>query len=169
MADVAGVVEEGAAPFDRVEVLRKRLEVVPRDAGEERVGRHVLDVLQRADEELAVLGTDRCDREPAVAGDDTRDPVPTGRTERGIPEHLGVVVRVDVDEARCDDVPGRIERPPAVEVVANLGDDAAADGDVGAATRRAGSVDDRAAFDDDVRAHAHLRTDRHVSLARDGS
>ena len=64
-------------------------------------GDHVLDVLQRADEQLAVLGPDRRDREAAVAGDDRRDAVPARRRERRVPEHLGVVVGVDVDEARA--------------------------------------------------------------------
>ena len=99
--DVARVVEERAALLDRVEVLREGLEVVPRHALEERVGRHVLDVLQRADEQLAVLGPHRRDREAAVAGDHRRDAVPARRGERRVPEDLGVVVGVDVDEARA--------------------------------------------------------------------
>ena len=132
MADVARVVEERAALLDRVEVLRERLEVVPRHAREQRVGRHVLDVLQRADEQLAVLGPHRRDREPAVAGDDARDAVPARRAERRVPEHLRVVVGVDVDEAR-----GSRRGPPAsstrvaVEPVADLGDHAVGDRDVG--------------------------------------
>ena len=112
MPDVARVVEERAALLDRVEVLRERLELVPRHAREERVGRHVLDVLQRADEQLAVLGPHRRDREAAVAGDDRRHAVPARRGERRVPEDLRVVVRVDVDEAGRDDV-ARRRRAPA--------------------------------------------------------
>ena len=95
--DVRGVVEDGAVPLDRVEVLGERLEV-PRDPGLERREAHVLDVLERAPDEAAVLRSARRDREPAVAGDDAGDAVPRRRRERGIPEDLRVVVGVDVDE-----------------------------------------------------------------------
>ena len=47
----------------------------------------------------AVLGARRRDREAAVAGDDRRDAVPARRREPRIPEHLRVVVGVDVEEA----------------------------------------------------------------------
>ncbi len=79
--DVARVVEERAPLLDRVEVLRERLEALPRHAREQRVGRHVLDMLQRAHEELAVLGPHGRDREAAVACDDTRHAVPARRAE----------------------------------------------------------------------------------------
>ena len=102
-------------PVDRREVLGEGGEV-PRDAGRERGDVHVLDVLERAGDELAVLGARRRDREPAVAGDDGRDAVEARRRERGIPEHLRVVVRVDVDEARRDDAVAGVEHPVAVEV-----------------------------------------------------
>ena len=167
VADVARVVQERAARFDRVEVLREGLEVVPRNAGEQRVGRHVLDVLQRPHEQLAVFGPHRRDREPAVAGDDARDAVPAGGAERRVPEHLRVVVGVDVDEPGAHDVARGIELPPAVEPGTDLAHDAVGDGDVGAPARRAGAVDEGAAADDDVCAHEQPPgPKRALSLAR---
>ena len=89
---------------------------VPRDARGERGDVHVLDVLERAGDELVVLGARRRDREPAVAGDHGGDAVEARRRERGIPEHLRVVVRVDVDEAGRDDAVAGVEHLLTVEV-----------------------------------------------------
>ena len=49
----------------------------------------------------------------------------------GVPEDLGVVVGVDVDEPGADDLARRVELRVAVEAVADVGDDAVGDGDVG--------------------------------------
>ena len=50
---------------------------------------------------VAVLGAERRDREAAVAADHGRHAVQRRRGQRRVPEHLRVVVRVDVDEARA--------------------------------------------------------------------
>ena len=113
--DVGGEVDADAVVGDRREVLGEGREV-PRDAGGERGDVHVLDVLERAGDQLVVLGARRGDREPAVARDHGGDAVEARRRERGIPEHLRVVVRVDVDEARRDDAVTGVEHPLAVEV-----------------------------------------------------
>ena len=68
---------------------------------------------------LAVLGAGRRDREAAVAGDDGGDAVEARRRERRVPEHLRVVVRVDVDEPGRDDVAAGVEHALAVEVGAD--------------------------------------------------
>ena len=85
------------AALDRVEVLGERLEV-PRDARREGVDVHVLDVHERAGEQLTIRRPARGDRESAVAGDDRRHTVEVRRRERRVPEDLGVVMRMDVDE-----------------------------------------------------------------------
>ena len=59
--------------------------------------------------DVAVLGPGRRDREAAVAGDHGRDAVVRRRPQRRIPEHLRVVVRVDVDEAGRDRAARRVE------------------------------------------------------------
>ncbi len=155
--DVAREVDQRAPRLDRVEVLREGLELVPRHAREQRVGRHVLDVLQRAHEQLAVLGPHGRDREAAVAGDDRRDAVPTARRQRRVPEDLRVVVGVDVDEARRDDLPRGVELPAPRESGADLGDDPVGDGDVGDPPGRARPVDDRSAPDHNVCGHGSPR------------
>ena len=118
VADVRGEVQRGAAPLDRREVLGEGREV-PRDARAERLDVHVLDVLERAGDDVAVLGPRRRDREAAVAGDDGGDAVEARRRERRVPEHLRVVVRVDVDEPGRDDVPAGVEHALAVELGAD--------------------------------------------------
>ena len=121
MADVGGEVEHRAVPLDGGEVLGEGLEV-PRDAGGERRRVHVLDLLQRVGDELAVLGPGRGDGEPAVAGDDGGDAVEARRGERRVPEHLGVVVGVDVDEAGGHDAAVGVDGRVAIEVGADLDD-----------------------------------------------
>ena len=152
VADVRRVVECHTVTLDRPEVLGERREV-PRDARRERRDVHVLDVLERAGDDLAVLGAGRRDREAAVPRHDRGHAVEARRRERGIPEHLRVVVGVDVDESRRDDVAAGVERALAVEPVADRADVAVRDRDVRPDTGRAGPVDDRAAPDDEVRAH----------------
>ena len=75
VTEVRGVVDDGAAALDGVEVLGERLEV-PRHARLERGRAHVLDVLERVDHQLAMVGPARRDRKAAVAGDDARHTVP---------------------------------------------------------------------------------------------
>ena len=75
VSDVRGVVQDGAVPLDGVEVLGERLEV-PRDPGLQRGQAHVLDVVQRPRDQLAVLGPARRDREPTVPRHHARDAVP---------------------------------------------------------------------------------------------
>ena len=76
--------------------LRERFELVPRDADGETGMDHVLHLLHRGPA-VAVAGLNGRDQ-AAVASDNGGDAVEAGRRERWVPEHLGVVVRVDVDE-----------------------------------------------------------------------
>src|SRR5262249_39225367 len=131
----------------------------PRDAGLEGRQTHVLDVLERPTDQLAVLGPARGDREPTVAGDHARDAVPRRRRERRVPEDLRVVVRVDVDEARRHGMPTGVELAGTGQAITDPGDGVAGHRDIGATARRAGAVDDRAAADDEI---------RHVSLPHCG-
>ena len=73
------------------------------------------------------------------------------RRQRGVPEHLRVVVRVDVDEARRDDLALGVDRARRLLVdVADRRDPAVADSDVGDPAGRTRAVDDRATADDHV-------------------
>ena len=155
VTDVHVEVEHGAAARDGRQVLGERLEV-PRDTRRQRLDVHVLDVLERASDRRVVLGSRRRDREAAVARDHRRHAVERRRRERGIPEHLRVVVGVDVDEPRRHDLARGVELPRAVgvELRPDLHDAPALDRDVGGVAGRAGAVDDGAAPDHDVGAHA---------------
>ena len=82
----------------------------------------------------------------------------TRRRELGVPQHLRVVVRVDVDEA------GRHEPPLGVDLARAAVTRSpistmrpSVDADVGAARRRAAAVDDRAAPDREVGHRASSR------------
>ena len=109
MPDVRGEIERGAAPAHRVEVLGERLEV-PHHAGHECGGDHVLDVLERAHDVAVVLLRSRParsrSRSCAPTTVVTRAVIGRG-PQRRVPEHLRVVMGVDVDEAGRDRAAGR--------------------------------------------------------------
>ena len=138
---------------DRLEVLGERLEV-PGDARGQRRRVHVLDVLERAHDQVVVLGPGRRDREAAVAGHDGGDAVVRRRPQRRVPEHLRVVVGVDVDEARARPRSRRRRARGRRAGPAPISRDHARRRSRTSATRpgRAGAVDDRAAADDDLSA-----------------
>ena len=112
--DVGGEVERRPSTLHQVEVFGKRLEV-PGDPGRERVGVHAFDVLERVHDHVVMLRAARGDRETAVAGHHGSDPVIGGRLELWVPEHLGVEVGVDVDEAGCDGAARSVEVDRSVE------------------------------------------------------
>ena len=70
-----------------------------------------------------------------------------------IPEHLRVVVGVDVEEPGRDVAAGRVDHGVAGEVVAHRDDAPVVHGHVGAAGGRAGAVDHGAPSHDDVSVH----------------
>src|SRR5262249_6513837 len=90
--------------------------------------------------------------ETAVPDDDAGDAVPAGHRAPRVPEHLAVVVRVQVDESGCDDLPRRVDDLLGVARVdaADLCDPASCDRDVGLEARRPQTVDDGPALDDEV-------------------
>ena len=102
---------------------------------------------------VAVLRAGRRDREAAVARDHGGHAVVRRRPQRRIPEHLRVVVGVDVDEAGCNRAARSVELVLAAQVGPDLADHTVGDRDVGDATGRAASVEDRTAADDDVSRH----------------
>src|SRR5262249_16882973 len=132
-------------PIEGGEVVRKRFEA-PVDAEGEGLGGHALDVLQGPNHCISVFRAGRRHTEAAVAHDHTGHTVPTGRGEVRIPQDLGVVVGVYVDESRSECEPtevdhlgvgGRLETARTTN-----GLDAISDyGDVGGAGRAAGAVD----------------------------
>jgi hypothetical protein len=148
-----------APTFNRLQVLRERLEA-PVDARLQRVERHAFDVLERAGDHITVLGPGGGDAEPAVAHDHTRDAVPARRREVAVPQDLGVVVRVDVDEPGGEDEAVEVDDLRDVGVGrgargagrVDRGDAVAGDQHVGGPSGRAGAVDERGASEQ--RGHA---------------
>ena len=113
-----------------------KLAPVPRHAFLQRADRHALDARQHVQQVVGVLGLERRDREAAVAADHGRDAVQRRRRERGVPEHLRVVVRVDVDEAGRDHLAVGVDRARRLVVdVADRGDAPVGDAEVGAPAR----------------------------------
>ena len=150
MPDEGADVEALGPAVERGEVLGEGLEA-PVDALVERLDRHALDVLEGAHDGVTVLGAGRGHAEPAVAHDHAGDAVPARGREVAVPEDLGVVVRVDVDEAgrqhqavEVDDlVPAGAPDPVSDPGSADGGDPVTGDRDVGRPGRRAGAVDQR--------------------------
>jgi hypothetical protein len=70
------------------------------------------------------------------------------RRERRIPEHLGVVVGMDVDETRCHHATGGVDHFVAAQIRTDGGDTPVLEAHVGDETRRTGAVDDEAVLDD---------------------
>ena len=153
--DIRREVQTGAAPFDRRQVFGERGEV-PRDAGRERCDIHVFDVLERAGDEIVMFWSRRRDREPTVAGHHSGDAVVARRRQPRIPEHLRVVMGVNVDEPRRHDLTRRVDHVAPIEIDPDLGDAAVGDRHLGSPSGLAGAIHERAAFDDQICAHAAL-------------
>ena len=64
------------------------------------------------------------------------------RCECGVPEHLRVVVRVNVDETGCDHATCGVDELVTVEVLSNGNDAIVAQGHIGHATGSTRAVDD---------------------------
>ena len=154
---VAAEVEGDTAALDGVEVLGKGLELVPGHPGHQGVEAHVLHVLEGADDDLDAVGPGGGDGEAAVAGHHRGHPVERGRAEVGVPEHLGVVVGVDVDESRGHHLTGGVQFGRPRQPVADGRDAAVADGDIGPPAGHSAPVDQRPAPYDDVTVHGHAR------------
>ena len=138
-----------------VEVLGKRLPA-PVGAVLERGERHALDLGHHLAQVVVVARPQRGEREAAVAPDDRGDAVDTRGTRCRIPQQLGVVVGVRVDETRRDDQPRGVDHPTRGLVdVAHRDDTVAADPDIGDATGRARAVDDGSALDQLVQHGPH--------------
>ncbi len=144
VTDIAAVVQADSVALHRIEVVGERLEAIPRHTRLEGVEAHVLDVLQRAGDQLdAGRPLDRRDGEAAVAGNHRRDTVERGGREIGVPEDLGVVVGVDVDEAGGDHVTRSVELALSTDGVVDRDDPSARYTDIGHESGPTGAVDDR--------------------------
>src|SRR5262249_32450986 len=89
-------------------VLAERAPLPPY-RGFHRLAVDVLGPLDVIDDHVALHVFARREREAAIAHDDGGDAVPAGAAAQRIPEHLGVHVRVAVDETRRDHLAGGVD------------------------------------------------------------
>ena len=120
------VVDPLGQPVDGVEVFGER-GPRPVDARVHGGPGHVLGSLQAADHQQPVVAGGGGQGEPAIAHHDGRHAVPAGIGAQRIPEHLGVQVRVAIDESRGDRVAVGVDVDRAVLTDAADGGDAAVD------------------------------------------
>ena len=100
----------------------------------------------------------RRERDPAVAGDDGRDPLAHLRGHLRRRQHQAVVVRMGVDEAGRDD-PARgvdLDGATRADERSDAGDPVAGHRDVGDVPGRARAVDDGAVPDDEIEPLGHI-------------
>ena len=153
MPDIRRKVDALVESLDRVEVLGKRLET-PVDALGQRSWIDVFCSFEVPDDKSPLVGPYRGQRKSAVAHHCRRHPVPTRTATRGIPEDLGVHMRVPIDETRRHD--------PAFGVdldATTLGDPAhrrnsiSSHANIGSVGPKPRTVDDGSASDHDVVGH----------------
>ena len=157
MAHESGHVETGVEALDRVEIAAV-IFPIPREAVQNRVLRDVLDRLHHTREEFPVGRLAGRERHATVSHHDRRHAVPTHRRAMGIPTDLRIQMRVNVDEAGCDDVTVRIDLAAASLVdVADGRDDAVVDSKVAGDGICARAVHDLSATNYDVMCHSDRR------------
>ena len=141
--------------FDPVEILAEGPPVVAH-ARFERLDGHAFDAGEHAGEVGRVLRLDRRDGEAAVAADHGGDAVERRGSGGRVPQHLRVVVGVDVDETGRDDAAVGVDGLFRFLVdVADSDDPPGSDPDVGALRGCARAVDERATLHHEVE---HART-----------
>src|SRR5205814_10333134 len=94
--------QRASEALDQPEILWERFKL-PSHPFRERLGIHVLDVLEGSADERLMLWPNRRQGETAIAGNDGRDPVVRRRCQIRVPEDLSVEMRMNIDESRCDD------------------------------------------------------------------
>jgi hypothetical protein len=161
VSDVRGVVDRLGELVDDVHVLPER-RPVPLDRCRDRFGGDVFGADQVRENHVALLGGAGREGEAAVAHDDGSDAVPRGAASDRVPEDLRVHVGVAVDEARRDDLAGRVDFFFAFFAdAADRRDPIAIHRDVGAVARQSGSIDDGAVTD-----HEIVHVDSFLGLTR---
>ena len=99
-------------PLERIEVLREALPAEGDALGQHRAG-DVLDAFHDVDQLLDAARAQRREAHAAVAEDRGRHAVHRRGRELRVPGRLAVVVGVDVDEARRQQQPARVDLVPA--------------------------------------------------------
>jgi len=169
-ADGAVAGEEAGVDRDRTfEAVEEVAEGLPVPVGAllECRQRHAFHLGHHLAEVVVVARTQRRKREAAVAADDRGDAVDARRAGRGVPQQLGVIVGVRVDEAGCDQLAAGIGFDRAgLGDVANGRDSAVLDRHIGLHGGSSRAVDDLSTSDHFV---VHLWFPIHSTTKSDAS
>ena len=129
--DLRGDVDVTRLALEHAEILAEGFPL-PAQALVQRRSRDVLDALHQLDEQLAVLGSNWRETNPAVAHHRRGHAMPRRWLHVAVPDRLAVVVGVDVDESGCDQRAISVDLPgPRAAHVPDLGDSPADDRDIG--------------------------------------
>ena len=105
---------------------------------------NVLDPFHQLDEQIVIAGSHRREADAAVAHHRCGDAVIAGRRHAVGPGRLAIVVGVNVDEARRDQRPCRVDLSTTTAGdLADRSDNALVDGHIRRTLRGTGTVDDR--------------------------
>ena len=144
----SGVDRDPPVEPDEPVAERRPLPVKP---GAQRVERHALDPRQHPGEVVLLVGPRGRQREATVSAEHGGDAVLHRRARGRIPEQLGVVVRVQVDEARRERLPLCVNGFRGLLVdVTDRDDPPVTHADVAVTGGRAGAVDDLSIADQEI-------------------
>ncbi|CAB4806333.1 unannotated protein [freshwater metagenome] len=107
VTDLRGEVDGVRCAVDAVEVLGERLPL-PSDSLVKRGAGDVFDTFHDFDKPVMTIRCDRSESHTAISHDGGGDALPRRWREVGIPTHLAVIVRVDVDPSRSHEETGGI-------------------------------------------------------------
>ena len=128
----------------------------PREAGEDRFARDVLDGFHHLGKELFLALADRGERHSAVAENHRSDAVPARRCSERVPTHLRIEMGVDVDESgrdqstRCVKRSFRCSEVLAVGTVADRHDGVTIDRHIGSSRFIPRTIDDKSPADHQI-------------------
>ena len=127
---------------------------LPGHARLEHVDRHAFQTDQIECIDLSMLRPTRRDADAAVTDNNRGDAMLGRRREDRIPADLRIIVRMNIDETRCDDVALRIDDGSRIAFnLADLRNQPIADRKVRGAAWRARAVDDETVTDNQIVGH----------------
>ena len=153
-----GYVNQRTLLFHDVEIFGKRLEPpFVAETGLQRLDAHALDIFECPQNKTAVLLARRRNAEPAIAYHDRRHTVPRRDRQLPVPQKLGIVMRMYIDDAGGNDLPPGVDsRPRPGGGLPHRHNFAIANTDVSGIARRAGAVDNESTHDLQIVVHENV-------------
>ena len=157
MRQLAGDIHVEPTLRKRIQIVGIALPVPGQAIGQHREG-DVLDAFHQLDQPVAICRLAGCEADAAIAHHHGGDPVPGRGLHACVPRRLAVIVGVDIDKARRDDLAARVDLlgaggrdPPDAR------DPPILHTDIGFKRRCAGSVHDGPAPDHQIISLFHRR------------